>query len=56
VVAFLRKLPAMTPDDYRELVDASGGHSHGEAGAEESPAEKPMSRVHVDEGESHRSH
>ncbi len=29
MVAFLRQLPDMTPESYRELVAASGGHSHG---------------------------
>jgi mono/diheme cytochrome c family protein len=29
LVAFLKKLPGMSPDRYRELVDASGGHQHG---------------------------
>jgi mono/diheme cytochrome c family protein/ketosteroid isomerase-like protein len=32
MVALLRKLPQMTAEQYRALVDASGGHSHG-AGA-----------------------
>jgi mono/diheme cytochrome c family protein len=29
MVAFLRQLPDMSPESYRELVAASGGHSHG---------------------------
>jgi mono/diheme cytochrome c family protein/ketosteroid isomerase-like protein len=29
MVALLRKLPQMTAEQYRALVDASGGHSHG---------------------------
>jgi mono/diheme cytochrome c family protein len=29
MVAFLRQLPDMAPEHYRELVAASGGHSHG---------------------------
>lgn len=29
VVAFLKELPGMTADRYRELVEASGGHQHG---------------------------
>lgn len=35
MVAFLRQLPDMTPESYRELVSASGGHSHG--GQEDDP-------------------
>ena len=46
VVAFLQKLPGMTPDDYHELVESSGGHSHGETGADE----------HEHEDESHHAH
>ncbi len=34
MVAFLRQLPDMSPDRYRELVAASGGHSHGGKGDE----------------------
>ncbi len=29
LVAFLKELPGMSPDSYRELVEASGGHQHG---------------------------
>ncbi len=32
MVAFMQQLPDMSPDRYRELVDASGGHSHGGKG------------------------
>jgi mono/diheme cytochrome c family protein len=37
LVAFLGKLPALSADDYRELVEASGGHRHGgsKSGVEE---------------------
>jgi mono/diheme cytochrome c family protein len=31
MVAFLQQLPDMSPDRYRELVKASGGHSHSPA-------------------------
>jgi mono/diheme cytochrome c family protein len=34
MVAFLRQLPDLSPDRYRELVAASGGHSHGGEGDE----------------------
>jgi len=30
MVAFMRELPGMSPERYRELVAASGGHQHGE--------------------------
>ncbi len=33
MVAFLRQLPEMSPERYRELVAASGGHQHGGADA-----------------------
>jgi mono/diheme cytochrome c family protein len=29
MVAFLKQLPSMTPEQYQTLVDSSGGHSHG---------------------------
>jgi mono/diheme cytochrome c family protein len=29
MVAFLKQLPTMTPEQYQTLVDSSGGHSHG---------------------------
>lgn len=31
MVAFLKRLPRLTPDEYHELVEASGGHHHGGA-------------------------
>jgi mono/diheme cytochrome c family protein len=31
LVAFLNELPGMKANRYRELVDASGGHQHGES-------------------------
>jgi ketosteroid isomerase-like protein/mono/diheme cytochrome c family protein len=48
MVALLKKLPKMTSKDYRALVDASGGHSHGagEAGRDRDfragPGEQPL--------------
>jgi mono/diheme cytochrome c family protein len=48
MVAFLRKLSAMTPAGYRTLVASSGGHSHGEAPAEEAPASEARTHVHED--------
>jgi mono/diheme cytochrome c family protein len=29
LVAFLKRMPVMTPTEYREMVATSGGHSHG---------------------------
>jgi len=29
MVAFLQKLPTLTPAQYDTMVDSSGGHSHG---------------------------
>ena len=35
MVAFLQRLPSLSPRQYRELVEASGGHAHGMAPAAE---------------------
>lgn len=48
VVAFLRRLPAMTQEEYRALVEASGGHSHGEPPATAEPAQQGETHVHED--------
>jgi mono/diheme cytochrome c family protein len=53
IVAFLRKLPEMTPASYRELVEASGGHSHGAAPPKEPAETKGETHVHED-GSSHQ--
>lgn len=37
IVAFLKQFPTMTPEQYHEMVETSGGHSHG--GGEDSPHE-----------------
>ncbi len=37
VVAFLKQFPAMTPEQYQDMVATSGGHSHGSG--EDSPHE-----------------
>lgn len=39
MVAFLQRLPALTPTRYRELVAESAGHSHGPAASDRSNAE-----------------
>lgn len=52
VVAFLRRLPAMTQEEYRALVEASGGHSHGAPSATEEPAPQGETHVH-DDGSRH---
>lgn len=53
LVAFIRKLPELTPDQYHELVEASGGHHHGgsESGTEhgESGAEHEHEHEHEHE-------
>ncbi|KFN42961.1 c-type cytochrome [Arenimonas oryziterrae] len=33
LVAFLRTLPRLSPEDYHEAVERSGGHTHGAPGA-----------------------
>jgi mono/diheme cytochrome c family protein len=55
VVAFLRKLPGMTPEEYRRMVEASGGHSHGDAAAPRPEGAEPEGEAHVHEdGKVHR--
>ncbi|MFZ2506956.1 MAG: cytochrome c [Steroidobacteraceae bacterium] len=46
MVAFIRKLPDMSADQYRELVESSGGHSHG--GGDAAPEEAAKTHVHAD--------
>jgi mono/diheme cytochrome c family protein len=53
IVAFLRTLPELTPGRYRELVEASGGHSHGAAPPKEATAKKGETHVHKD-GSAHQ--
>lgn len=67
MVAFLQKLPELSPEQYRALVASSGGHSHGggeslphdDAGTaphDHAPAEPaPASHVHAD-GKTHVHH
>lgn len=40
LVAFLQKLPTLTPEQYRALVASSGGHSHG--GGESMPHDEAL--------------
>lgn len=63
MVAFLRQLPDMSPEDYRERVESSGGHSHGKADEEshardDAPAEvhDEKSKIHVHEDGSRHEH
>jgi len=63
MVAFLRQLPEISPERYRELVAASGGHSHGtnedeSHGHDDAPAdvhEEDM-KTHVHEDSSQHEH
>lgn len=48
IVALLAELPEMTPARYRELVAASGGHSHGAPAATKSDAAEGETHVHKD--------
>ncbi len=55
MVAFLQKLPTLTPAQYREIVakappdeDMDGGHHHGEAGADHGAAMPGMSMAGAD--------
>ncbi len=60
MVSLIRKLPDLSPAEYRELVDASGGHSHGpstdapdesgDTGADGQAGEK-KTHVHADGSE-----
>jgi mono/diheme cytochrome c family protein len=50
MVAFLRQLPDLSPERYRELVDASSGHAHGGKGDEPpaAPEQAAKPRSHAD--------
>jgi mono/diheme cytochrome c family protein len=48
MVAFLRKLPDLSPTRYRELVVTSGGHSHGTAHEEPHDHNDETEHVHAD--------
>lgn len=53
MVAFLRQLPEISPEHYRELVAASGGHSHGTE-EDESHGHDEDTKTHVhDDGSQH---
>ena len=63
MVAFLRQLPDLSPVRYDELVEMSGGHSHG--GAEEEPhahddapaeAHDDKAEIHIHEDGSQHEH
>jgi len=51
IVAFLKRLPALTPDEYHELVEASGGHHHG--GGESDEHEEQEEHEHDEQSGSH---
>jgi mono/diheme cytochrome c family protein len=53
MVAFLRRLPDMSPERYREMVAASVGHSH--SGQEDQPHEEET-EAHVHADSSHHEH
>jgi mono/diheme cytochrome c family protein len=64
LVAFLKELPGMSTDRYRELVEASGGHQHGgsesgmeadESGHDHDAGGEPHSPEH-DEGPADDDH
>jgi len=48
MVAFLQQLPELSEARYRELVEASGGHSHGPDVGAAPEEEKPATHVHAD--------
>ena len=68
MVAFLGKLPTLTPARYKAEVAASGGHSHGggemdgdehsghEASAHSMEEGAAKAQPHHDESESHHDH
>ena len=49
MVAFLQRLPGMSADQYRELVEASEGHTHGTA--EAAVDDRVTTHVHADGSE-----
>src|SRR5262245_37221628 len=57
VVAFLQRLPDLSPDEYHELVEASGGHHHGGPEAAAPGDEQEAGEVHVHaDGSKHVHH
>ncbi len=54
MVAFLRRLPGLSPDEYQVLVEASGGHQHG--GAESAAVEEDEGTDEHAEGEAGERH
>jgi len=60
MVAFVRKLPKLTPASYHELIEASGGHHHEGMEGEHSEAEGSEEKAthdHTDsEGHDHAAH
>lgn len=53
LVAFMKQLPGMSAAAYRDLVEASGGHSHGAMAVE---ADHGSDNHHVDEAKPASSH
>lgn len=47
MTAFVLRLPAMSPEDYRAWVDASPGHDHG-GGPSDEEEQVPVGRQHPD--------
>lgn len=63
LVAFLQKMPSMSPDEYKTLVDASDGHSHAGAdhhdnsdGHHDTPKKAPAKKAHDDHGDGEHQH
>lgn len=50
MVAFLQRLPKLTPDEYHELVEASGGHHHGGGESDEHEGHEEQAAGHDDSG------
>lgn len=59
LVAFLQKLPTLTPEQYRDMVESSEGHSHAGLEMHHAPgtaqAKTAAGQDHPDEGHAHAS-
>ncbi len=53
MVALIRRLPDLSPAEYRALVDASGGHSHGPAAGAPDESGDTGAGAHAEEAKNH---
>jgi mono/diheme cytochrome c family protein len=56
LVAFVKQLPSMSPEQYHEMVEASGGHSHGGGEGMHHDHEEMEGMMHNDGGDMDGDH